>query len=1141
MLCVQPAPRDIAARPFSLSPLVFRILMALFARYGRSGETADPASVKSVGHPVSEVVVCCWSRTTGATVAGLGTNRLCLRWLVTAGWLLAGMWLGAPSRLAVAEESPSSRAGAVPSYNRDVRPILATHCFACHGPDAAAREADLRLDHREDALASGAIVPDDPEASELIARILLPDDDPAAMPPASAHRRLTDQEKASLVEWVRAGAEYQSHWSFLAPTRPEMPDVTDPSWVRNPIDRYVLRELDRVGLEPAPQADRRTLARRVALDLIGLPPTVAEVEAFVGDPSPDAYERYVDRLLDSKRYGEHRARYWLDYARYADTHGIHFDNFREIWSYRDWVIDAFNRNLPFDQFTIEQLAGDLLPQPTLDQRVATGFNRCNITTNEGGVIAEEYKVLYARDRTETTSLVWLAMTTGCAACHDHKFDPVSQREFYALSAFFNNTTQPVMDGNVPNTPPVIPVPRAEDRERFASLPAEIAAAQQRVDEVRTAERARFDEIVSTWSADERLDAIPSEGLALHVPLGEGAGPAAALRIDGQPRLRIAPAPLRWAPGHVAPAALELADDSVLTVGDVAGDWDRDSSFSYGAWIFLTQDNVGGAVFAKMDESAAHRGFDLWLEGNKIGAHLIHAWPDDAIKVVSRDPLPANRWHHVFITYDGSGGEAGLQIFLNGQPQTNRIAHAARLEGTLVSDVPLRIGARSEGSIPTGTRVQDVRLYDRQLSPEEIVTLATNTRTAYLLALPAASRSPEQTEELFAGWLPSGSPDYTAAQATLVTLQAEEAAIRAAGTIAHVMSERGEPAEAFVLNRGEYDQRGERVTPDVPAVFPPLPDDAPRDRLALARWLLAPDHPLTARVTVNRFWQEVFGRGLVDTSDDFGITGELPTHPELLDWLAVDFRESGWDIKRLLRLMVTSATYRQLAKTDAEKSSIDPENRLLSRGPRFRLDAETIRDQTLHVSGLLSSKVGGPSVKPYQPEGVWEAVAMRGSNTRDYRQDSGESLYRRSLYTFWKRSAPPAMLDIFNAPSREVCTIRRDRTNTPLQALATLNDPQAVEAARHFAAAVLRGQSDPVARLDQMARGVLARPLDPEEQEIVSESLDALIRHYADDPEAAAALVAVGESPVPTDLAITELAAYTMLANQFLNLDEVLTK
>jgi mono/diheme cytochrome c family protein len=1040
---------------------------------------------------------------------------------------------------ASAEATVSSESAIV--YNRDVRPILADHCFACHGPDSASRQADLRLDRRDDAMASTAFVAGDPGKSELIRRIELPEDDELAMPPASGHKRLTNEQKQTLVQWIAQGAQYQPHWSFIAPTRPELPAVSNLEWVRNPIDQFILAELDKSNLKPAVEADRRTLARRASLDLTGLPPTVEQVESFVADPSPDAYERFVDSLLESKRYGEHRGRYWLDYARFGDTHGIHFDNYREMWSYRDWVIDAFNRNLPFDQFTIEQLAGDLLPQPSLDQMVATGFNRCNITTNEGGVIAEEYKVLYARDRTETTSLVWMALTTGCAVCHDHKFDPISQTEFYQLSAFFNNTTQPVMDGNVPNTPPVISVPLFEDRERFIEVQTAVKNAQQQLNEIRTNERQRFDAGSDLISSDEIADTATSDGLILHGLLGEGAGPASTLMINGKPRIRVAQTPLKWGEGHSAPAALEIAPDSVLNIGQAASDLEFDRAFSYGAWIHPKAGNVGGAVFAKMNENNDYRGFDLWLEGNRVGAHIIHKWPDNAVKVVTKNPLAANQWHHVFITYNGSGNDDGLQIYINGVLQGDRTVTAKSLTATIRNDVPMLVGARSNGSSPSNVLVNDIRLYERLLTPGEVAQIATASRIAYLAARPAAARLPQQNDELFAWWLNLNSTAYSEAVALLATLNQEESAIRSRGTIAHVMTEQTEEAEAFVLARGEYDQRGQRVTPSVPAVFPSMPDDLPKNRMGLAKWLLRDDHPLTARVTVNRFWQEVFGVGLVASSGDFGITGELPSHPELLDWLAVDFRESGWDVKRLLRMIVTSSAYRQSAQTDEQKLAIDRDNRLLSRGPRFRMDAEMIRDYTLQASGLLSAKIGGPSVKPYQPEGVWEAVAMRGSNTRDYRRDQGESLYRRSLYTFWKRSAPPASMDIFNAPSREVCTIRRDRTNTPLQALATLNDPQAIEAARNLAAIAIKSSSEPDVRVDLIAKRVLARSFDAPELEIIKDSIASLSQYFQDNPDAAIELIKVGDSPVPADIATSELATYTMLANQVMNLDEVLNK
>jgi hypothetical protein len=767
-----------------------------------------------------------------------------------------------------------------PTYNRDIRPILAENCFPCHGPDSAARKAGLRLDRREAAIKAGAIVPGKPDESELVNRIFSKERG-EMMPPAASHKTLTAEQKERLKQWVAAGAEYQPHWSFIAATRPQPPVTKDPAWAKNPIDNFILAKLEATGLRPAPEADRPTLARRASLDLTGLPPSPAEVDAFVNDTSADAYQKYVDRLLQSPRWGEHRARAWLDAARYADTHGIHFDNYRECWAYRDWVINAFNRNQPFDQFTLEQLAGDLLPNPTLDQQVATGFHRCNITTNEGGVIAEEYAVLYARDRTETTARVWMGLTANCAVCHDHKFDPLSQKEFYSMSAFFNNTTQPVMDGNVKDTPPTLFVGTAEDRQRLPALEKEIADVKRQIEEQK-----------------------------------------------------------------------------------------------------------------------------------------------------------------------------------------------------------------------------------KQQKPE---------------SKPDAKPSPELA-------------------AKLVGLEKELVALRARGTMAHVMQERKEAPVAYFLFRGEYDKRRDQVKPDTPAFLPPMNEKGPKDRLGLAQWLLRPEHPLTARATVNRFWQEVFGTGIVRTTEDFGTTGELPSHPELLDWLAVEFRESGWDVKKLFRLMLTSAAYRQAALSTQEKLEKDPQNRLISRGPRFRMEAEMVRDYALAAAGLLVEKIGGPSVKPYQPEGVWEAVAMPESNTRFYKRDSGEPIYRRSLYTFWKRAAPPASMEVFNAPTRETCVVRRERTNTPLQALVTLNDPQFVEAARNLAQKALKeGGPNTEVRMDFVARRALCRPLRPEEGKPLADVLAELLRYYQGHAEDAKSLIAVGESKADPALDAPTLAAWTMAVNTIMNFDELLNK
>jgi hypothetical protein len=1035
--------------------------------------------------------------------------------------------------------------GAAPSrdsekleFNRDVRPILAENCFACHGPDKAARKASLRLDRRDEAIAAEAITPGKPERSLLIERVFA-DDPSQRMPPAKTRKTLTPVEKETLRRWIAQGAEYQPHWSLIPPKRPPLPPVKNMGWVRNPIDRFILAELEKRGLQPAPEADRRTLARRLSLDLIGLPPEPEDVEAFVIDSSPEYYEKFVEKLLRSPHWGEHRGRYWLDAARYADTHGIHFDNYREMWSYRDWVINALNRNMPFDEFTLEQLAGDLLPNRTLDQQVASGFNRCNITTNEGGAINEEYLVYYTRDRTETTSRVWLGLTANCAVCHDHKFDPIGQREFYSLSAFFNNTTQAAMDGNIKDTPPTILVPQREDRPRWNGLSKELAEVRKQADARKQAAKPDFDKWLAIAKSGKIGAAVPTRDLRFHAPLAEGTGSTLHFTADGKPVTVDVKEKVAWDTGHVAAKTFKSQQTGTIALPQV-GDFEKNEAFSYGAWVNLTKSAQFGSLFARMDNQHDYRGWDLWTENNRVATHIIHKWQGDALKVVCNTPLKLRQWYHVFVTYDGSAKASGVKIYINGLPQETT-ADVNALKNTIRTTVPLKIGQRHNGQRVEGALIQDLRIYGRALPALEVEQLVKGTRAAWLAAKPPSSRTASEKEELFDGWLPGMDKSYHALAVKQSVLQQEEAAIKSRGTVAHVMQERPGKPMAYILFRGEYDKRRDPVQPETPHALPAMPSDLPRNRLGLARWLLRPEHPLTARVTVNRYWQEVFGTGIVRTSEDYGVMGEMPSHPELLDWVAVQFRESGWDVKDFFRMLVRSATYRQAAVTTPDKLEKDPQNRFLSRGPRFRMDAEMVRDYALAASGVLIEKIGGPSVKPYQPEGVWEAVAMIGSNTRDYTRDAGNKLYRRSLYTFWKRAAPPASMDIFNAPTREVCTVRRERTNTPLQALVTLNDPQFVEAARWLAKLTLEQPGETDRRIDFMARRLLCRPLRTEEARVVQSSLDGLAAYYKAHPEDARKLINVGESKPDGKLDAVTLAAWTMTANEIMNLDEVLNK
>ncbi|MGD9720523.1 MAG: DUF1553 domain-containing protein [Pirellulales bacterium] len=1044
------------------------------------------------------------------------------------------------SLIAAALAASSVRADeAALGYNRDVRPILADNCFACHGPDSAARKADLRLDQRQATVDMGAIVPGKPEESELIARILSDDPD-VQMPPPTTHKTITAAQKEVLKRWIASGAEYQPHWSFIAPVRPPVPAVKDAAWPRNPIDNFILARLEAEGLSPAPETDRRTLARRVSLDLTGLPPEPAAVDAFVIDPSPSAYERYVDSLLASPAWGEHRGRYWLDVARYADTHGIHFDNFREMWSYRDWVIDAFNRNIPFSQFTIEQLAGDLLPQRTLDQLIASGFNRCNMTTNEGGVIAEEYLVLYTRDRTETTAQVWLGMTAGCAVCHDHKFDPLSQREFYEMAAFFNNTTQGAMDGNIKDTPPIIVVPPDEQRREWDELKTQVADAGQQVDARRAGGRPDFDSWLAAGPTPAVESKVASAGLCFHAPLGESAGNVLNVSVAGQARSLTVTGEPKWEDGVTAAKAFKSQASTVVEVSD-AGDFEKDQSFTASVWVKVPGKGLSGAIVSRMDDANGYRGWDLWLDQGRPSTHVIHKWPEDAVKVIGKKELEPNKWHAVTITYEAGGNADSVKIYLDGARQDVEVA-ANSLKNTIRTEVPLKLAQRNTGARLDDITLQDLRIYDRALAPGEVAELGGAARAAFLVAKPPEGRTPSEVDELYRWWLEGVDEKYRALVERKRQLDAREAEIKARSTIAHVMQEKQDEAMAFILFRGEYDKRRDGVKADTPDIMPPFPADLPRNRIGFAEWLLRPEHPLTARVTVNRFWQEVFGAGLVKTTGDLGVAGQLPSHPELLDWMAIEFRENGWDMKQFFKMLVMSATYRQSAAVTPEKLEKDVDNKLLSRGPRFRMDAEMVRDYALAASGMLVEKLGGPSVKPYQPEGVWEAVAMIGSNTRDYKADSGENLYRRSLYTFWKRAAPPASMDIFNAPNRETCSVRRERTNTPLQALVTLNDPQFIEAARHLAQRTLReGGDTDAARVDFLARRLLARSLTDQERPVVERSLTVLTEFYKSHAEDAQKLITVGESKPDAALDAATLAGWTMLTNELLNLDEVLNK
>ncbi len=1037
-------------------------------------------------------------------------------------------------------------------FNRDVRPILAENCLACHGPDMGARKAGLRLDTKDGIFErtpkrEPAVVPGSLEKSPLWQRITATDPDDV-MPPPKTHKVLTAEERERLKQWILAGAPWQGHWAFLKPERPPVPSVAMPGFeVRNPIDAFVAAKLQSKGLKPALEAERRALARRLALDLTGLPPKPEDLNSFLQDRSADAYEKLVRKLMASPHWGEHRARYWLDAARYADTHGLHFDNYREIWPYRDWVIQAFNRNLPFDRFTLEQIAGDLLENPTDDQIVATGFHRSNMTTNEGGTIEEENLANYANDRVTTTSWVWLGLTMNCCACHDHKFDPVTTRDFYSMAAFFRNTSQSGFDRNWRESDLHIVAPQTEsDRARWKALPAEIDAGRKALATQQRAADSAFTNWLGSFQPEGLAKEIELRGEYLRLRLAEGEGTNATGQVNGIAVKFTGPTQLQWrADGPLGPAPILTKDNNFL-LGDVA-DLDGKQPFSVGAWIRLPEDFKGEAsIVARMGgEEEKFRGWDLWVKDQEFGLNLVHRLGNAGLTIRSTEKaLKRGEWQHLLVTYDGSGRAAGAKLYLNGT-ELNANRDRNSLEGSIHSPFPLRLGRRERSHQLDGVAVQDIRIHRQSLSSTEVQALAAAPRLA---ALFAQHSQPENTNArpraaLLDYFRFTQHAGWREAQSKLAALEFEQQRIRGRSPVTLVQREKKESEPmAQILFRGQYDKPKDKVSAATPATLHTMPPDAPKNRLGLGQWLISSENPLTARVTVNRFWQEVFGVGLVKTTEDFGVMGESPLHPELLDWLAVEFQASGWNVQHLFELIVTSSIYRQSAQATPEKLARDPQNRWLSRGPRFRMDGEMVRDYALAAGGLLSEKVGGPSVKPYQPDGVWEAVAMPESNTHYYTRDQGEALYRRSLYTFWKRAAPPPLMDTFNAPSREVCTVRRERTNTPLQALATLNDPQFVEAARHVAElALARTLSRPDHALDDIALRLLARALTAEERTIVKRSLDDMLTFYEERPEEAKSLLAAGESKPPAHLPVAQLAALTMVANQLLNLDEVLNK
>jgi hypothetical protein len=1025
--------------------------------------------------------------------------------------------------LTLAQEAGAASSASI-QFNRDIRPILADNCFHCHGMEPTKRKAGLRLDLPESATATNkegavAVKPGDLKASELWRRVNSVEGK-IQMPPPESAKRLTPQQVARLGKWIEQGAQYQKHWAFEAPVRHEPPTVKKADWPRNEVDRFILATLEANDLIPTTEAPKERLIRRLSLDLTGLPPNPSEVDAFLRDEAQDAYEKLVDRLLTSPRYGEHMARYWLDLARYGDTHGLHLDNERSIWPYRDWVVDAFNQNQPFDQFTIWQLAGDLLPGATRAQRVASGFNRCNVSTSEGGAIDEEFQVRYGVDRVETTSAVWLGLTMGCAVCHDHKLDPITQKEFYQVFSIFNNISEKAMDGNALLPPPMMKLPNPEQEKQLNELDAQLAELDKK--RYAMATNLNYTDPATLTNAPKPQ---PREIVWIDDAFPRGAKPEVN---EGNP-------PHKWvatndAPvlsGHVAIQRTgkglhqvffpDCAEPITVSAGD--------KLFTY---VFLDpkdrpkaimlQFSVGGSWARRAnwgDEDAIPYGAKGTLEKLLIGKlPKVGEWVRLELDAARLDLKPGTKITGIAFTMsDGTAFWDKTGVLTIGDPAQNPV-------------LSLAAWGKSEALLGDASRAADDMKAALKKEPAKRDAAEKRRLRDYFLANVWADAGPEVT-----GLRDRSRP-----------LTEKRAALDKDIPATMVSQELEKPRPAWVLIRGQYDKHGEEVSPGVPAVLPPLPQSQVTNRLNFARWLVDPNHPLTARVTVNRFWQQFFGTGLVKTSEDFGARGEWPSHPELLDWLATEFIRTGWDVKRLVRLLVTSATYRQDSRTAPQLVKLDPENRLLAHGPKQRLDAEALRDNALYVSGLLNTRTGGRGVRPYQPAGIWEAVGYTSSTTAKYSQDKGDALYRRSLYLFWKRTAPPPSMTTLDTPSREQCRTRRERTNTPLQALLMMNDVTYFEAARHLAYRMLHeGGASDADRLRFGFRLVTARVPAEDECAILVQNLEAQRSLFRANDEAARKATSVGESPVPDDVPRDELAAFTMVANLLLNLDEAVTR
>ena len=1032
-------------------------------------------------------------------------------------------------------------------FNYHVKPILSDYCFACHGPDEKKVKAGLRLDIEEMALAqleSGAhaIHPGNPAKSELYHRIISEEVD-YQMPPPESNYTLSEYEKAVLIRWIEQGAEYKPHWSFLAAEKPDLPKVKQKDWIKNPIDRFVLARLEKEGIAPSQEASKTTLIRRLTFDLTGLPPTLAEIDAFLNDSSEDAYEKAVDRLFASPHYGERMAMDWLDVARYADSHGYHADGYRMMWPWRDWVIKAFNENLPFDDFVRWQIAGDLMPNPTQEQVLATGFHRNNPINSESGIVPEEYRLENVFDRTNTTAKAFLGLTMECARCHDHKFDPISQKEYFQLAAFFNNVDELGMIGNDGNTAPTMPLMDEEVKEIVDYIQEKIDRQEQKLEQY--IQEAMKSPPLNKIEIDPNF---LTQGLTGHYPLDLHQDKKTPNLADKQNQAAFG-GEIEWVPGYQGKAMRFDSEYESLSLPGV-GHFERTDAFSIGAWVYPEVEEEYSVLLGNAGGKNNHwRGYELFLDSiNRVSVRLTHGLPDHCLYVTTLKRIPVNDWTHLLFTYDGSSKAEGIQVYINGKQAPVQIRYDRLYKSILpisnllkVQARPIRVGRSYRGALDIGLfqgAIDEIRVYDRLLAGLEVAGLTGNRfwensnfeqwdQAEKDLFSTYALHHQDKTYQQFSEKLDSLRKEVHAALDTVPEIM--------------VMREMDPPRKTYVLDRGMYDAPKEEVYPGTPGSLSAFPEQLPPNRYGLAQWLVSPENPLTARVIVNRYWQLLFGRGIVKTPDDFGNQGALPSHPELLDWLALEFQSSGWDVKALLRLLVTSATYRQSSEAGKSLLEKDPQNELLARGPSHRLSAEMIRDNALMASGLLVDKIGGPSVKTYQPEGLWSKTHFSRLLVR-YKPDKGENLYRRSMYTFIRRTAPPPTMTVFDASERSRCIVQRQSTNTPLQALLLLNEPQLFEAARILAERAIKEVNTNVTdQIDHAFRLLTSRHLNKEEQSLMLELYQQEYTKYQNDEMEAEELLKIGDYPRDTSLELPKVAALTAVINTLMNYDEVYTK